>query len=51
MNDVFKAVAFLIVLFAIAALFVLFSGNPDMADAWRCKALEMPMSQCRGPVL
>lgn len=24
-------------------------GDPDVVDTWRCKALEIPMKECKSP--
>lgn len=42
-------VGYLFIALIISVLVVLFSGDPDIADGWRCHVLEIPMEECRSP--
>lgn len=42
-----EAMAFVVVAVVIAGFVIVFRGEPDMADAWRCKALEIAAKDCK----
>jgi len=49
MKEVWDGLGFFIFIATILAWIAVCQGNPDVVDAWRCKALEIPVKECKSP--